>query len=329
MTRTRRTALSAALCGALALMLVATARPAWADGFPDKPIRIVVPYAPGGPTDIVARLVGNKMATELGQPVLIENKGGAGGNLGAELVARAPADGYTLLLVTSGHTINPALYPKLSYSLKSDLVGISQLISTPMVVAVNPSLPVSNLRELIALAKAQPGQLNFASAGNGSSTHLAAELFDMMAGVKMGHVPYKGSSPALSDVMAGHVQVAFDYMISAMPYVRSGKLKGLAVTGSSRSSVAPELPTVAEAGLPGYEVISWNGLMAPANTPKAVLVALNAAVKSALASPELVQQISAQGSSPQWSSPEVFGNFVSAEIERWGKVVRASGAKID
>ena len=314
---------------ALGIAALALAGPVRAETYPDKPIRIVVPYTPGGPTDIVARLVGNKLSEQLGQPVLIDNKGGAGGNLGAELVARAPADGYTLLLVTTGHAINPALYPKLGYNLQTDFVPVSQLMSSPMVVAVNPALPVKNLRELIALAKSRPGELNFASAGNGSSTHLAPELFAMMAGIKMGHVPYKGSAPALSDVMAGHAQVAFDFMISAMPHVRSGKLKGLAVTGATRSPAAPELPTVAEAGVPGYEVIGWNGLMAPAGTPKALIAKLNAAVKQVLASADVAAQITNQGSNPQWSSPEAFAAFVGAEIERWGKVARASGAKIE
>ncbi|HUG21700.1 tripartite tricarboxylate transporter substrate binding protein [Piscinibacter sp.] len=326
MTSIHRRAVHAALVAATAL---AFAGPARAQGYPDKPIHIVVPYAPGGPTDIVARLIGNKLSEQLGQPVIVDNKGGAGGNLGAEAASQAAPDGYTLLLVTTGHTINPSLYPKLGYDLVKDFAPVSQLISSPMVVAVTPSLPVINLAELIALAKAKPGELNFASAGNGSSTHLAPELFDMMAGIKMTHVPYKGSAPALGDVIGGHAQVAFDYMISAMQHVRSGKLKGLAVTSAARSPAAPELPTVAEAGVPGFEVIGWNGLMAPAGTPKPVIDKLNAAVKKALASPDIVAQVSGQGSSPHWSSADAFGSFVRAEVARWGKVVHASGAKIN
>jgi tripartite-type tricarboxylate transporter receptor subunit TctC len=326
MTSIHRRAVHAALVAAAAL---AFAGPARAQGYPDKPIHIVVPYAPGGPTDIVARLIGNKLSEQLGQPVIVDNKGGAGGNLGAEAASQAAPDGDTLLLVTTGHTINPSLYPKLGYDLVKDFAPVSQLISSPMVVAVTPSLPVNTLAELIALAKAKPGELSFASAGNGSSTHLAPELFDMMAGIKMTHVPYKGSAPALGDVIGGHAQVAFDYMISAMQHVRSGKLKGLAVTSATRSPAAPELPTVAEAGVPGFEVIGWNGLMAPAGTPKPVIDKLNAAVKKALASPDVVALVSGQGSSPQWSSADAFGSYVRAEVARWGKVVQASGAKIN
>ena len=326
MTLTKRRLLAAAFAGFAAL---ATAAPALAQAFPGKPIKIVVPYAPGGPTDIVARIVGQKLSEQLGQPVIIDNKPGAGGNIGAEAVARAPGDGYTLLLVTTGHTINPSLYPKIAYDLKKDLVPVSQLTSGPMVVAVSPSLPVNSLQELIALAKAKPGTLNFASAGNGSSTHLAPELFSMMAGIKMNHIPYKGSAPGLADVMAGNTQVAFDFMISAIPHVRSGKLKGLATTGLVRSPAAPELPTVAEAGVPGFEVIGWNGLMAPAGTPREVVATLNAGVKKVLELPDVAERISGQGSSAHWSAPSDFGGFVQSEIAKWGKVVKTSGARID
>jgi len=326
MTLTQRRLLAAAFA---AFATLAMSAPVLAQAFPGKPIKIVVPYTPGGPTDIVARLVGQKLSDQLGQPVIVENKPGAGGNIGAEAVARAPADGYTLLLVTTGHTINPSLYPKISYDLKKDLAPVSLLTSGPMVVAVSPSLPVNNLQELIAYAKAKPGQLSFASAGNGSSTHLAPELFSMMAGIKMNHIPYKGSAPGLADVMAGNTQVAFDFMISAMPFVRGGKLKGLATTGRVRSPAAPDLPTVAEAGVPGFEVIGWNGLMAPAGTPPDVVAKLNAALKKLLALPEVTERIAGLGSSAQWSAPPDFGAFVQSEIAKWAKVVKASGATID
>lgn len=326
MTSSNRRALVAGLAGFAALALSA---PACAQAFPTKPIKIVVPYTPGGPTDIPARLVGQKLSESLGQPVIIENKPGAGGNIGADAVAKAPADGYTLLVVTTGHTINPALYPKMNYDLKKDLVPVSQLTSSPMVVVVTPSLGVNSLKELIALAKAKPGTLNFASAGNGSSTHLAPELFSMMAGLKMNHIPYKGSAPALGDVMAGNVQVAFDFMTSAMPFVRSGKLTGLATTGAARSPAAPDLPTVAEAGVPGFEVIGWNGVMAPAGTPPEVIAKLNAEIKKALSLPEVKDRIAAVGANAHWNTPVDFGNYVQAEITKWGKVVKASGARID
>ena len=326
MTFSRRQLVAAALA---ALAALAANGPALAEAYPSKPIKIVVPYTPGGPTDIAARIVGQKLSEQLRQPVIIDNKPGAGGNIGADAVAKAPADGYTLLLVTTGHTINPALYPKMPYDLKKDLVPVSQLTSGPMVVAVNPGLGVNSIQELIALAKAKPGTLNFASAGNGASTHLAPELFSMMAGIKMNHIPYKGSAPALTDVMAGNAQVAFDFMTSAMPYVRGGKLKGLATTGLTRSPAAPELPTVAEAGVPGFEVIGWNGVMVPAGTPAEVIAKLNAEIKKALALPEVSDRIAALGSSAHWSAPADFGNYVQAETAKWGKVVKASGARID
>ena len=326
MTPTKRRLLAAAFAGLAACALSGQAA---AQAFPARPIKIVVPYTPGGPTDIPARLVGQKLSEQLGQPVIIDNKPGAGGNIGADAVAKAPADGYTLLLVTTGHAINPALYTKLGYDLRKDLVPVSQLTSSPMVVAVHPGLGVNSIQELIAMAKARPGALNFASAGNGSSTHLTPELFSMMAGVKMNHIPYKGSAPALSDVMAGNAQVAFDFMTSAMPFVRGGKLKGLATTGPVRSPAAPDLPTVAEAGVAGFNVIGWNGVMAPAGTPPEVIAKLNAEIRKALAAPDVVERIGGLGATATWSSPADFGTLVGAEIAKWGKVVKASGAKID
>ncbi|MBI5276481.1 MAG: tripartite tricarboxylate transporter substrate binding protein [Burkholderiales bacterium] len=325
MTSSRRTFLAAA-CAALA---AAPFGPALAQAFPNKPVRIVVPYTPGGPSDIAARAVGQKLAEQLGQPVIVENKPGAGGNTGADLVARAPADGYTLMLVTTGHTINPSLYEKLGYNLLSDFAPVSQITSSPMVVAVSPSLGVNDMRGLIALAKAKPGALNFASAGNGSSTHLAPELFALMAGVKMTHVPYKGSAPALADVMAGHAQVAFDFMTSAMPHVRSGKLKGLATTGATRSAAAPELPTVAESGVPGFEVIGWNGLVVPAATPKDIVAKLSAEIRKALESADVKARFAGLGAAAHPTTPEQLGALMRSEVEKWAKVVKASGAKAE
>jgi tripartite-type tricarboxylate transporter receptor subunit TctC len=266
--------------------------------YPDKPIKIIVPFPAGDGLDIQARMIGQKLSERWGQQVVIDNKPGAGGNLGADAVAKSPADGYTLLLVTTGHAINPALYPKLAYDLTKDLVPVSQLTSSPMVVTVNPGLGVNSIKDLIALAKAKPGTLNFASAGNGASTHLAPELFSMMAGVKMNHIPYKGSAPALTDVMAGHAQVAFDFMTSAMPHVRSGKLKGLATTGATRSPAAQDLPTVAEAGVPGFEVVGWNGVMAPAGTPRDVIMQLNEVAVKGVQKPELRERFAQMGADP-------------------------------
>ena len=311
------------------LLAAAFAAPALAQSYPAKPVRIVVPYPPGGPNDIVARTVGQKLSEQLGQPVIVDNKPGASGNIGAESVAKSPPDGYTLLLLTTGHTINPSLYPKLGYDLEKDLAPVTQLTAGPMVVVANPSLPAKNIKELISLAKAKPESLNFGSAGNGSSTHLAPELFSSMAGIKMNHIPYKGSAPALTDLMAGQIQVAFDFMISAMPHVKSGKIKALAVTSTTRSPAAPDLPTVAESGVPGFEVIGWNGLVVPARTPKDVVAKLNAELKKALDQPDAKERFAAQGFSATWTTPEKFGAYIESEHAKWAKVVKDSGAKID
>jgi tripartite-type tricarboxylate transporter receptor subunit TctC len=280
----------------------------------------VVPYPPGGPTDIVARVVAQKLSEQLGQQFIIDNRPGAGGNTGAELVARSPADGYTLVVATTAHAINPSLFKNLGYSLSKDLAPVSLLTSGPLVIVANPSLPAKNVAELIALAKAKPGELNFASSGNGQSTHLSAELFASMAGVKMNHIPYKGSAPALTDTMGGQTQLMFDTMLSAMPHVKGGKLKALAVTSATRSPVAPDVPTVAESGLPGYEAIAWNGLLAPAHTPPDVLARLSTALKKVLAAPDVKDKFEAQGFAATWNSPEDFGRFMtprSTSGPRW------------
>jgi tripartite-type tricarboxylate transporter receptor subunit TctC len=316
------------LAAGAALCLAAPAF-AQAQAYPTKPVRLVVPYPPGGPTDIVARVVAQKLSEQLGQQFIIDNRPGAGGNTGAELVARSPADGYTLVVATTAHAINPSLFKNLGYSLSKDLAPVSLLTSGPLVIVANPSLPAKNVAELIALAKAKPGELNFASSGNGQSTHLSAELFASMAGVKMNHIPYKGSAPALTDTMGGQTQLMFDTMLSAMPHVKGGKLKALAVTSATRSPVAPDVPTVAESGLPGYEAIAWNGLLAPAHTPPDVLARLSTALKKVLAAPDVKDKFEAQGFAATWTSPEDFGRFMTAEIDKWAKVVKVSGATVD
>ncbi|MDN4588059.1 ABC transporter substrate-binding protein [Xenophilus aerolatus] len=320
------TAVGAALC--LAVPALAQAQ-ASGSAYPNKPVRLVVPYPPGGPTDIVARLVAQKLSDAMGQQFVIDNRPGAGGNPGAELVARSPADGYTLVVATTAHAINPSLFKNLGYSLSKDFAPVSQLTSGPLVIVANPQLPAKNVAELIALAKARPGELNFASSGNGQSTHLSAELFAAMAGVKMNHIPYKGSAPALTDTMGGQTQLMFDTMLSAMPHVKAGKLKALAVTSAMRSPVAPDLPTVAESGLPGYEAIAWNGLLAPAGTPPEVVARLNAELKKVLAAPDVKDKFEAQGFAAAWNAPEDFGRFMAAEVDKWAKVVKVSGAKVD
>ena len=320
------TAVGAALCFAIPALAQAQAS---GSAYPNKPVRLVVPYPPGGPTDIVARLVAQKLSDAMGQQFVIDNRPGAGGNPGAELVARSPADGYTLVVATTAHAINPSLFKSLGYSLSKDFAPVSQLTSGPLVIVANPQLPAKNVAELIALAKARPGELNFASSGNGQSTHLSAELFAAMAGVKMNHIPYKGSAPALTDTMGGQTQLMFDTMLSAMPHVKTGKLKALAVTSAMRSPVAPDLPTVAESGLPGYEAIAWNGLLAPAGTPPEVVARLNAELKKVLAAPDVKDKFEAQGFAAAWNAPEDFGRFMAAEVDKWAKVVKVSGAKVD
>ena len=314
---------------AFAFAAALAAAGAAAQGYPNKPVKIIVPYPPGGPTDIVARVVAQKLSDQTGQQFVVDNRAGAGGNIGAEVVARSAPDGYTLLVATTAHAINRTLFKQMSYDLMKDFVPVSQLTAGPLVIVANPSLPAKNVRELIALAKSRPGELAFASSGPGQSTHLAAELFDTMAGIKMTHVPYKGSAPALTDVMGGQVALFFDTMLSAMPHVRSGKLKALAVTSAARSPAAPDIPTVAESGLPGYEAIAWNGLLAPAGTPREVVAKLNAEVKKALELPEIRDRFSAQGFAAAWSAPEKYADFLNAEVDKWGKVVKVSGATVD
>jgi tripartite-type tricarboxylate transporter receptor subunit TctC len=315
-----------ALSGALGAMLAAGA---FAQGYPAKPVKVVVPYPPGGPTDIVARVVSQKLADQTGQQFIVENRAGAGGNIGAEAVARAPADGYTLLVATTAHAINPSLFKRLGYDLQKDFAPVSQLTGGPLVIVANPSLRANNVQELIALAKSKPGGLNYASSGNGQSTHLSAELFSSMAGIKLNHVPYKGSAPALTDVIAGQADLMFDTMLSAMPQVKTGKLKALAVTSAARSPAAPELPTVAESGLAGYEAIAWNGLLAPMGTPNDVVAKLNAEVKKALELPEVRERFAAQGFGAAWSPPDQYAAFIRSELAKWAKVVKASGATLD
>ena len=297
--------------------------------YPNRSVKVIVPYPPGGPTDIVARVVFQQVSESTGQPFVIENRAGAGGNLGAEAAARSPADGYTLLVATTAHAINVSLFKNLSYDVLKDFTPITLLTQGPLVLVAHPSFAASSVKDLIALAKAKPDALNFASSGNGQSTHLSGELFNTMAGIKLTHVPYKGSAPALNDVVAGQVPLMFDTMLSAMPFVKAGKLKALAVTSPQRSPAAPELPTVAESGLPGYEVFAWNGLLAPAGTPRAVIDRLGEEIKKAMALPQVREKFSAQGFAASWETPDQFGSFLRTEVAKWTRTVKASGATLD
>jgi tripartite-type tricarboxylate transporter receptor subunit TctC len=314
-----------ALC--FAALTAATA--ASAAGYPDKPITFVVPYTPGGATDAVARIIGHKLSERLGQLVIVDNRPGAGGNIGSASVAKAPADGYTMLLATTANAINESLYTKLPFDTRKSFTPVTQLVALPNVLIVNSSVPATSVKELIALAKAKPGQLNYASAGMGSSTHLAAELFKSMAQVDIVHVVYKGSSPALADLRGGQVHMMFDNMPSALPQLDGGKLRALAVTGTKRSLSLPNVPTVAESGLPGYETVAWHGVVLPAGAPKEVVTRLHDEIVKVLAMPDVKERLRVLGIEPVGSTPEQFDAHIRSEITKWAKVVKASGARVD
>ena len=308
--------------------LLALAAPAGAQtAYPQKPIRMVVPFPPGGGTDILARLFGQKMSETLGQQVIIDNRGGAGGTIGTDIAAKAPPDGYTLILVSGSHAINPGLYPKLPYDSVNDFAPITQLATSPGILVVNPSLPVKSVKDLIALARAKPGQINYASAGSGTPPHLAGELFKVMAKIDMVHVPYKGNAPAFTDVIGGQVSLIFPTMPSAMPFIKSGRLRPIAVTSAKRSPAAPDIPTIAESGLPGYEATSWYGILAPARTPREIVARLHEVLVSIIGSPDMKDKLAAQGLDPVGNTPQQFAAVIKSEISKWAKVVKASGAK--
>jgi tripartite-type tricarboxylate transporter receptor subunit TctC len=314
----------------LAFSALAAAPMAGAQTYPAKTIRIVVPFPPGGATDILARAVAQKLTDAWGQAVVVDNRPGAGGNIGSELVAKAAPDGYTLEMGTVGtHAINASLYAKMPYDHVKDFAPVILVAGVPNVLVVNPSLPVSSVQELIAYAKANPGKLNFASSGNGTSIHLAGELFKVMAGVQMTHIPYKGSAPALQDLIGGQVQLMFDNLPPSLPHIKAGKLRALAVTSATRSSALPDTPTIAESGLPGFEASSWFGVLAPAGTPPAIIARLNAEIGAWLASAEAKEKMLALGANIGGGSPEDFARHIAAETAKWQKVVKASGAKVD
>jgi tripartite-type tricarboxylate transporter receptor subunit TctC len=315
----------------VALLLIAsfTAGASLGQDYPSKPVRIVVPFAPGGSTDVLARLVGQKLGERWGQPFLVENRAGAGGNIGADQIAKSAPDGYSLLLGGVPHAISASLYPKLPYDLARDLTAIAEIASFPSAIVLHPSLPAHSVTELIALARARPGQLSFGSAGVGSPNHLALELFKTMAGVSMTHVPYKGSGQLIGDLLAGQVQLASMGTPVALPHVQSGKLRAIAVTGAARSSLLPEVPTVSEAGLPGFEVTSWYGVFGPAGLPAGVVAKLNAEIGRAVTGPEVRERLAALGAEPSVKSPDQFSRYVREEIAKWAKVVKDSGAKAE
>ncbi len=314
----------------LALAFAAIAAGAQAQSYPSKPIRLVCPFPPGGAVDIASRAVAHELTQILGQPVTVDNRPGAGGNIGADAVAKSSPDGYTLLMTTSGiMAINPALYSKIPFDPIKDYAPVSTLVSLHNVLVVNPSFPAKSVKDVIALAKAQPGKLTYASSGNGTSIHLSGELFKSMTGVDLLHIPYKGSAPAVTDLLGGQVNMMFDNIPSSLPHIRAGKLRALGVTGATRSPLLPDVPTIAEAGVPGYDSYVWFGVVAPAGTPADIIAKLNAALVKAAATPSFRDRLTEQGYDVQTSTPEQMAASVRSEIAKWGKIVKASGAKVD
>jgi tripartite-type tricarboxylate transporter receptor subunit TctC len=319
--------LGAVLLAAIALCASAAIG---AQDYPNRPVKLVVPFPPGGPLDVTGRLIAQKLTEAWGQSVVVENKPGAGGNIGAELVAKSPPDGYTILMgALSTHAVNPSLYPKMPYDAVKDFAPITLIAVTPNVLVVNPSLPVHSVKDLIAYAKANPGKLAFGSGSNGSAGHLAGELFKVDTGTDIVHVPYKGGAPATQALLAGDVQFMFDNLANATAQVKAGKLRALAVTTAERSKLAPDLPTMAEAGLPGFDIATWYGLLAPAGTPPAVVAKWNAEVTKILNAPDTRERLMAQGAEPAPMTAAQFAAFIEREIPKYARIVKASGAKVD
>jgi tripartite-type tricarboxylate transporter receptor subunit TctC len=298
--------------------------------YPNRPVKLVIPFPPGGPLDIIGRLIAQKATEDWGQSVVVDNRPGAGGNIGADLVAKAPPDGYTIVMgALSTHAVNPSLYAKMPYDAVKDFAPISLVAITPNVLVVNASLPVSSAKEFVAYAKANSGKLSFGSGSNGSAGHLAGELFKVDTGTDIVHVPYKGGAPATQALLAGDTQFMFDNLANAMPQVKAGKLRALAVTTAERSKLAPELPTMAEAGLSGFDISTWFGLLAPAGTPRDVIAKWNAEVVKILNSPDMRERLTAQGAEAAPTTPEQFAAFIQSEIPKYARIVKISGAKVD
>jgi tripartite-type tricarboxylate transporter receptor subunit TctC len=313
----------------LGVIVMGAAMLAQAQTYPTKPVRLIVPFPAGGPVDITARIIGPKVSEALGHNLIIDNRGGASSIIGSDLVAKSPPDGYTLLICTTTNAINVSLIPKIPYDMSRDFEPVGQIVITTSLLTAHPSLPVKSVKELIALAKARPGQITYGSAGNGSPSHLAGELLKTMSGINLLHVPYKGGGPAAVEQVAGQVQLSFLSAPAVVPFIKNGRLRALAVTNARRSLVLPDLPTIAEAGLPGYESEGWSALFAPARTPAAVVQRLYSEFAAAVRDNDVRAKLIAAGTEPALTSPEALGKKVRDEIARWGKVVKASGMKID
>jgi tripartite-type tricarboxylate transporter receptor subunit TctC len=312
--------------GAIVAPGLARAQPA---DWPARPIRFILPFPPGGGTDILGRLIAERLTAGLGQPVVTENRGGAGGNLGAEAAAKSPPDGYTIVLVAPSLAISPSLYSKLNYDPVKDFAPVSLVATVPNVMITNPSVPAATLKEFIALAKSKPGEMNFGSGGSGTSNHLAGELFNIVAGVKLVHVPYKGVNLAMNDVLSGRVQLVFIGIPAAAPHIKAGKLRALALAAPQRSAVLPDVPTADEAGLPKFEVTTWYGILAPAGTPRPVVARLNGELGRIMHSSEMKERLDALATDPVTGTPEEFAELIRREIAKWGEVVREAGLKAD
>jgi tripartite-type tricarboxylate transporter receptor subunit TctC len=314
-----------AVAGVLAYSVIAQAQP-----FPSRPVRIIVPFPPGGTSDILARSIGQKLTEEWGQPVLADNRPGAAGNIASELVAKSKPDGYTLYINTVGtHAINPAIYATLPFDIIKDFTPITNLVNLPSVLLVHPSVPVKNLKELIALAKKRPGELQYSSAGSGSQPHLTAEMLKMAAGINLMHVPYKGAGPQMIGLLSGEVSLSFATAPSGVPYVKSKQLRAIGVTSANRIPALPDVQTVAEGGVPGYEAVGWNGLMGPGGMPAPLLEQIHDAVAKIVRTPEMKARLVDLGAEPALSTPAEFGALIKSEIVKWAKVVKESGAKLD
>ncbi len=314
----------------IAVFLGLATHSAYAQTYPSKPIKIIVPYPAAGTPDILAREIASKLTAVLKQQVIVDNRPGAGGNIGTDLVAKSAPDGYTLIMGTvATHSINQSLYKKLPFDPIKDFTPIILVTTTPNVLVVNPNLPVKSVKDLIALAKSKPGEITFSSGGNGTSHHLGGMLFQQLTGVQMTHVPYKGSGAALPDLIGGQVNIMFDNLPSSMPHIKSGKLRAIATTAKTRSTVMPELPTVAESGVPGFEITAWFGLLAPAKTPQAIIDRLNLEVTKILKLPDIKARFIAQGAEPTPGTPQQLGAFVKEKTAQWAPIVKASGAQID
>jgi len=312
-----------------ALALNALAGAVFAQGYPNKTIRMIVPFAAGGPTDIITRTVGQKLTESWGQPVVIDNRGGGGGNIGSDILAKATPDGYTLAMIIVGHAINASLYSKLPYDPVKDFAPVTLAGAATIVLVAHPSVQAKSVKELIALAKSKPGKINWASPGTGTPHHLAGELFKTRTGIDMVHIPYKGAAPAVVDLLGGQVSLAFVSLPAALPHIKAGKLTALGVSSPQRSAVAPEVPTIAESGLTGYELENWYGVLAPAGTPREIVNKLNGEIVKILQTQDVKERLNSQGFEIRTSTPEQFAAYLKSEIVKWAKIVKDSGAKVD